>query len=59
MKKKITRVLALMLAVALALSLAACGKKDSGTPEKPEPSRPVMPPIRAMPMARTTRFMGR
>lgn len=36
MKKKITRVLALMLAVALALSLAACGKKDSGTPEKPE-----------------------
>lgn len=36
MKKKITRVLALMLAVVLALSLAACGKKDSGTAEKPE-----------------------
>lgn len=36
MKKTITKLLALALAVLMALSLAACGKKDSGTADKVE-----------------------
>ena len=36
MKKTMTRLLALALAVLMTLSLAACGKKDSGAADKVE-----------------------